>query len=99
MAVIEIDNLTKSFGPRLAVDHVSFTVERATVVGFLGAEGRTVLVSSHLLAEVAQTVGSVVILDRGRLATQSTVDELTGWAGDLEDAFLRLTAGAAEAHR
>ena len=38
----------------------------------LAAEGRTVLVSSHILAEVAQTVDSVVIMDHGRLVTQST---------------------------
>ena len=43
----------------------------------LAAEGRTVLVSSHVLAEVTHTVDSVVILDRGRLVTHSTLDELT----------------------
>jgi len=36
----------------------------------LADEGRTVLVSSHILAEVAQTVDSVVIMDHGRLVTQ-----------------------------
>jgi ABC-2 type transport system ATP-binding protein len=60
----------------------------------LAADGRTVLVSSHVLAEVAQTVDSVVILDRGQLVTQSTVADLTAGSGSLEDAFLRLTAGA-----
>ena len=58
----------------------------------LAAEGRTVLVSSHLLAEVAQTVDSVVILSRGRLVAQSTLEELTAGAKELEDVFLRLTA-------
>jgi ABC-2 type transport system ATP-binding protein len=43
----------------------------------LASEGRTVLVSSHILAEVAQTVDSVVILDRGRLVSHSTLAELT----------------------
>jgi ABC-2 type transport system ATP-binding protein len=43
----------------------------------VAAEGRTVLVSSHVLAEVAHTVDSVVILDRGRLVTHSALDELT----------------------
>jgi ABC-2 type transport system ATP-binding protein len=58
----------------------------------LAAEGRTVLVSSHILAEVAQTVESVVIVDHGRLVIQSTLAELTAGApGDLEDVFLRLT--------
>ena len=39
--------------------------------------GRTVVVSSHLLAEVAQTVDHVVILDKGRLITSSPLAELT----------------------
>jgi ABC-2 type transport system ATP-binding protein len=43
----------------------------------IAAQGRTVLVSSHILAEVAQTVDSVVILDRGRLVSHSTLAELT----------------------
>lgn len=43
----------------------------------LARQGRTVLVSSHILAEVAQTVDSVVIIDRGRLVAQSSLAELT----------------------
>jgi ABC-2 type transport system ATP-binding protein len=43
----------------------------------LAGEGRTVLVSSHILAEVAQTVDSVVIMDHGRLVTQARLDDLT----------------------
>ncbi|HEX6674560.1 MAG TPA: ABC transporter ATP-binding protein [Actinomycetes bacterium] len=46
----------------------------------LAEQGRTVLVSSHILAEVAQTVDEVVILDKGRLVVQSTLDELTAGA-------------------
>jgi ABC-type multidrug transport system ATPase subunit len=48
------------------------------MVRALAEEGRTVLVSSHILAEVAQTVDSVVIVDHGRLVAHSTLDELTG---------------------
>jgi ABC-2 type transport system ATP-binding protein len=60
----------------------------------LAAEGRTVLVSSHILAEVAQTVDSVVILDHGRLVTQAPLAELTAaGGGNLEDIFLNLTRG------
>ena len=40
-------------------------------------EGRTVVVSSHLLAEVAQTVDHVVIIDRGRLVADAPLEELT----------------------
>ena len=53
---------------------------RGLVRGLAG-EGRTVLVSSHLLAEVAQTVDQVVIIDRGRLVAQSTIAALTAGAG------------------
>jgi ABC-2 type transport system ATP-binding protein len=42
----------------------------------LAAEGRTVLVSSHVLAEVQQTVDEVVVLSRGRLVRQGSLAEL-----------------------
>jgi ABC-2 type transport system ATP-binding protein len=41
------------------------------------AEGRTVLISSHVLAEVAQTVDEVIVINRGRLVAQGSLDELT----------------------
>jgi ABC-2 type transport system ATP-binding protein len=41
------------------------------------AEGRTVLISSHVLAEVAQTVDEVAVISRGRLVAQGSLDELT----------------------
>ena len=46
----------------------------------LASEGRTVLISSHVLAEVAQTVDEVVIIQRGRLVRQGTVAELQALA-------------------
>jgi ABC-2 type transport system ATP-binding protein len=45
------------------------------------AEGRTVLVSSHVLAEVAQTVDEVVIIHHGRLVAQGPVAELAAGGG------------------
>ena len=62
--------------------------------GFLrrfAEQGRTVLVSSHLLAEAAQTVDRVVIIDRGRLVTTGRLDQLTAGGATLEDVFLDLT--------
>jgi ABC-2 type transport system ATP-binding protein len=43
----------------------------------LAGEGRTVLISSHLLAEVAQTAGQVIVIDHGRLISSGPVSQLT----------------------
>ena len=59
------------------------------------AEGGTVLVSSHMLAEVAQTIDSAVIVHHGRLVVQAPVAELTAGGTDLETAFFHLTREAA----
>jgi ABC-2 type transport system ATP-binding protein len=42
----------------------------------LGEQGRTVLVSSHILAEVAQFADRAVVIDRGRLVSAGPVTEL-----------------------
>jgi ABC-2 type transport system ATP-binding protein len=44
------------------------------------ASGKTVFISSHVLAEVQQLVDEVVIIHRGRLVAHQTVDELTAGA-------------------
>jgi ABC-2 type transport system ATP-binding protein len=50
-----------------------------------------VLVSSHVLAEVAQTVDRVVILSRGRLVASVGLDDVDDGARSLEDLYLELT--------
>jgi ABC-2 type transport system ATP-binding protein len=47
----------------------------------LAAEGRAVLVSSHVLAEVAQTADEVVVIAHGRSVAQATLGELMARAG------------------
>jgi ABC-2 type transport system ATP-binding protein len=65
----------------------------------LAAEGRTVLISSHVLSEVQQTVDDVVIIARGRLVRRASLAELEGSAGVLvrspsADELARTLAGA-----
>jgi ABC-2 type transport system ATP-binding protein len=60
--------------------------------GFLrafAAGGGTVLISSHVLAEVAQTAERVLIVDRGRLVADAALGELDR---PLEDLYLELVA-------
>jgi ABC-2 type transport system ATP-binding protein len=65
---------------------------RSLLRGF-AERGGTVLVSSHVLAEIAQTVDQVVIIDRGRLVVAAPLAELAGRGATLEDAYLELTEG------
>ncbi len=53
----------------------------------LAAEGRAVLISSHVLSEVEQTVDSVVVIGVGRLVMQGTLTDLI--AGDTRPALVR----------
>ena len=46
----------------------------------LAAEGRTILLSSHVLAEVAQTVDEVVVISAGKLVAHAPLEELTATA-------------------
>lgn len=47
----------------------------------LAAEGRTVLLSSHLMSEMAQTADRVIVLGRGRVLADAPLDDLVrGWS-------------------
>jgi ABC-2 type transport system ATP-binding protein len=60
----------------------------------LAARGRTVIVSSHVLSEVAQTVDHLLIVGGGQLRYAGPLAELADGAAALEAEFLRLTEGA-----
>jgi len=62
----------------------------------LAAHGRTVLISSHLISEVAQTADQLIVIGRGRLLAQTTVAELSARSTSLEEAFFQLTEGSTE---
>jgi ABC-2 type transport system ATP-binding protein len=48
----------------------------------LAAEGRTILVSSHLMNEMAVTADYLIVIGRGRLITQATTDEIIARSTD-----------------
>ena len=67
-----------------------------TLLKSLAAEGRTVLVSSHLISEMALTADRLIVIGEGRLLAQTTVAELSARASSLEEAFFALTTSGAE---
>jgi ABC-2 type transport system ATP-binding protein len=67
-----------------------------TLLRSLASQGRTVLVSSHLIGELARTADQVVVIGQGRLLAEASVAELSAGSASLEEAFFELTAATAE---
>jgi ABC-2 type transport system ATP-binding protein len=59
--------------------------------------GNTVLLSSHLMGELAETVDDVVIIKHGTIVADGTLEEVIGNHSTLEDAFFALTSEIAGA--
>jgi ABC-2 type transport system ATP-binding protein len=57
----------------------------------LAAEGRAVLVSSHLMSELQDMAGHIVVVGRGKVVADAGTSDLTGRFGSLEAAYLELT--------
>lgn len=57
-------------------------VEMRDLVHALAAEGKTIFISSHLLAEVQQICTRVAIIDQGKLITESSIADLTKGQGE-----------------
>ncbi|ADB31194.1 ABC transporter related protein [Kribbella flavida DSM 17836] len=60
-------------------------------------EGRTVLLSSHFMAEMSSTADDLVVIAGGSVVAQGSIDEVVGDHAGLEEAFFTLTAGAPNA--
>src|ERR1035441_3864015 len=61
----------------------------------LASRRRTVLISRHLISEIAQTADQLIVIGQGRLLAQTTVAELSS-RGSLEEAFFALTEGSTD---
>jgi ABC-2 type transport system ATP-binding protein len=60
--MINVEKLTKSFGPKLAVDNISFSVEKGEVLGFLGPNGAGKSTSMRMITGfLAPSAGKVSV--------------------------------------
>ena len=66
--------------PMNGLDPAGMHEMRAMIISLVD-EGRTVMLSSHLLDEVERTCDAVAIVDRGRVVREGPIDELTRGAG------------------
>jgi ABC-2 type transport system ATP-binding protein len=74
--------------PFEAIDPVSARTIRAVLERYT-AGGATVVFSSHVMETVERLCDRVAIIDRGRVVTEGTIEEVRG-PGTLEDTFVRL---------
>jgi ABC-2 type transport system ATP-binding protein len=88
--ILVLDEPTTGLDPRQVVD-------TRALIAKLG-ETRAILLSSHLLSEVATLCRRVVVLDRGRVVAVDSVDALTA-AGGPARVELRVSGGAGAAAR
>ncbi len=84
--------------PANGLDPMGIHWLRSLLRGFAD-EGRTVLVSSHQLAELDQTVNDVIVIDHGRLVARGRTPQLMREHGSasLEELFLQLITKGASA--
>lgn len=61
--MITLKNVTKSFGPTVAVDDVSFNVDRGEVVGFLGPNGAGKSTTMRLITTYLEPESGAVLVD------------------------------------
>ena len=69
------------------------------IITTLRAEGRTVLLNSHLLSEIEMTCDRVAIIKRGQVAAQGTMQELLGFSSTVEVEVRDMTDAAMTAVR
>jgi len=84
--------------PANGLDPIGISWLRALLRG-LADQGRTLLVSSHQLAELAQTVNDVILIDHGRLVARGSTAGLMARhrSASLEELFLDLVSDAKKA--
>jgi ABC-2 type transport system ATP-binding protein len=69
--MIEVDNLTKYFGPVLAVDRVSFQVDKGEIVGFLGPNGAGKTTTMRILTTFLPATSGIAKVANHDVMTES----------------------------
>ena len=101
--MIQVDNLTKFFGPVLAVDHISFQVGKGEIVGLLGPNGAGKTTTMRILTSfLPATSGVAKVAVARKLAvrlywmarTQKSYPEVVRTQGSLKQVMAEVRAEA-----
>lgn len=90
--MIKVENLSKSFGPKKAVDQVSFTVERGEVLGFLGPNGAGKSTTMRMLTGfIPPTAGTVRVGGHNMIEDPIPAKRLIGYLPENAPSYTDMT--------
>jgi len=90
--MINVQSLSKSFGPKLAVNNVSFTVERGEVLGFLGPNGAGKSTTMRMITGfIPPTSGTVMVGGHNMLSDPIPAKKLVGYLPENAPAYTDMT--------
>jgi ABC-2 type transport system ATP-binding protein len=90
--MIQVENLVKAFGPKLAVNEVSFTVERGEVLGFLGPNGAGKSTTMRMVTGfIPPTSGAIRIGGHDVLENPLPAKRLIGYLPENAPAYADMT--------
>ena len=90
--MIEVKNLTKRYGSNVAIDHVSFSVDEGTIVGFLGPNGAGKSTTMNIITGyLSASEGSVTVSGHSILDEPSEVKKLIGYLPEMPPLYMDMT--------
>lgn len=90
--MVEVKNLTKRYGAKLALDRVSFKVDEGSVVGFLGPNGAGKSTTMNIVTGyLSATSGEVTISGKNTLDEPLEAKKLIGYLPELPPLYMDMT--------
>ncbi len=91
-SMIEVTNLTKKYGNHVAVDHLSFRVEKGQIYGFLGPNGAGKSTTMNMITGyLAPTEGSISIDGKDMLKEPEEAKRKIGYLPELPPLYMEMT--------
>lgn len=91
-AIIEVDNLTKKYGKRTAVDNLSFSLQEGALFGFIGPNGAGKTTTIRILTTLLQpTIGQILVDGHSVLNNPRAVRRVLGYMPDFFGVYNDMT--------
>jgi len=90
--VIKVENISKTYGDKRAVDGLSFTVNDGEIVGFIGPNGAGKTTTIKMLTGIIEPEGGTIEINGNPMNINAIeTKKIIGYISDSPDMFLRLT--------